>query len=61
MAKKRKYLYLAIGIGFLNSVRGKAVADRKDDDSAAIHAAMANVASLGSISGYGELIQATSG
>ena len=39
----------------------KAVAVRKDDDSAAIHAAMANVAGLGSISGCGGLIQTTSG
>ena len=39
----------------------KAVAVSKDDDSAAIHAAMANVAGLGSISGCGGLIQTTSG
>ena len=37
------------------------VAVRKDDVSAAIHAAMANVAGLGSISGCGGLIQTTSG
>ena len=38
-----------------------AVAVRKDDVSAAIHAAVANVAGLGSISGGGGLIQTTSG
>ena len=37
------------------------VAVRKDDVSAAIHAAVANVAGLGSISGGGGLIQTTSG
>ena len=37
------------------------VAVRKDDVSAAIHAAIANVAGLGSISGCGGLIQTTSG
>ena len=39
----------------------RAVAVRKDDVSAAIHAAVANVAGLGSISGGGGLIQTTSG
>ena len=37
------------------------VAVRKDDVSAAIHAAKANVAGLGSISGCGGFIQTTSG
>jgi hypothetical protein len=37
------------------------VAVRKDDVSAADHAAMANVAGLRSISGCGGLIQTTSG
>jgi len=41
--------------------REASVAVRKDDVSAAIHAAMANVAGLGSISGCGGLIQTTSG
>lgn len=40
---------------------GSLVAVWKDDVSAAIHAAMANVAGLGSISGCGRLIQTTSG
>ena len=40
---------------------GWPVAVRKDDVSAAIHAAVANVAGLGSISGGGGLIQTTSG
>ena len=45
---------------FHSQVHGPVTA-RKDDVSAAIHAAMANVAGLGSISGCGGLIQTTSG
>ena len=47
--------------GFLSALEPEPVAVRKDDVSAAIHAAVANVAGLGSISGGGGLIQTTSG
>ena len=50
-----------IPIEFQALAASAAVAVRKDDVSAAIHAAMANVAGLGSISGGGGLIQTTSG
>ena len=57
---------LVLKFGFLIAksmvVSGKdTVAVRKDDVSAADHAAMANVAGLRSISGCGGLIQTTSG
>ena len=57
MLNRRKVLALFGACSLLAS----AVAVRKDDVSAAIHAAMANVAGLGSISGGGGLIQTTSG
>jgi hypothetical protein len=48
-----------LNLGILDELQAGSC--QEDDVSAAIHAAIANVAGLGSISGCGGLIQTTSG